>query len=83
MLDPRETRIEERLASVIVRYRGRVEPVKFLWGNREIWVAQINTKWRDKDRFTTWWSVTSRTGEIYILRYRDAEPYWWLESVIT
>lgn len=80
-----ETEIHEKLARVLVRYEGgRIEPLEFRWGVRELQVRRVNARWTDRATrpIRYFFSVTAATGEVCVLSYREGEPIWYLESVM-
>lgn len=80
-----ETEVHEKLSSVVVRYEGgRIEPLEFRWGTREFRVETVNARWTDRATrpLRYFFSVTARSGEVFVLSYREGEPIWYVESVI-
>ena len=81
----REERISEKLGKVIVRYEGgRVEPLQFRWGTRDFRVCLLNASWTDRATrpICYFFSVTTDSGEVFLLSYREGEPVWYVDSVI-
>ena len=80
-----ETEIHEKLPRVLVRYEGgRVEPLEFRWGTRDLRVASVNTHWVDRATrpIKYFFSVSTTSGEVCILCHREGDPIWYLESVL-
>lgn len=80
-----ETRIHEKLARVLVRYEGgRIEPLEFRWGSRELRVRAVNARWVDRATRPVRWffSVTAESGEILVLSVCEGEPVWYVEGVV-
>jgi hypothetical protein len=80
-----ETEIHEKLSRILVRYEGgRIEPLEFRWGTRELRVASVNAHWVDRATrpIKYFFSVTTSSGEVCILCHREADPLWYLESVL-
>ncbi len=80
-----ETEIHEKLPRVLVRYEGgRVEPLEFRWGSRELRVVSVNAHWVDRSTrpIKYFFSVTASSGEVCILCHREGDPLWYLESVL-
>lgn len=81
----REERIGEKLEKVDVRYEsGRIEPLSFRWGTRDFGVQLLNAFWVDRATRPVryFFSVTSHSGEVFLLSYREGEPVWYLDSLI-
>ena len=81
-----EAEIHEKLARVVVRYEGgRIDPLEIRWKTRDLTVRGVNARWID--RATRPWryffSVSTTTGEVLILSWREGEGLWYLESVKT
>ena len=80
-----ETEIHEKLSRILVRYEGgRIEPVEFRWGTRELRVASVNAHWVDRATrpIKYFFSVTTSSSEVCILCHREGDPLWYLESVL-
>lgn len=80
-----ETEIHEKLSRILVRYEaGRVEPLEFRWGTRDLRVTSVNTHWIDRATrpIKYFFSVTTSSGEVCILCHREGDPLWYLESVL-
>jgi hypothetical protein len=80
-----ETEIHEKLPRILVRYEGgRIEPVEFRWGARELRVASVNAHWVDRATrpIKYFFSVTTSSSEVCILCHREGDPIWYLESVL-
>ena len=80
-----ETEIHKKLGRVLVRYEGgKIEPLEFRWGTRDLKVKSVNARWVDRATRPVryFFSVTSDAGEIFVLSYREGEPVWYLDSVI-
>ena len=80
-----ETEIHEKLARVTVRYAGgKIEPLEFRWGTRDLKVQSVNARWVDRATrpLKYFFSVILTTGEVVVLSYREGEPVWYLESVL-
>jgi len=83
--DMAETEVHENLARVLVRYEaGRIEPLEFRWGTRDLRVASLNTRWVDRSTrpIKYFFSVTTSAGEVCILCHREGDPLWYLESIL-
>ena len=79
-----EAEIHEKLARVVVRYEGgRIDPLELRGKTRDLAVRAVNARWID--RATRPWryffSVSTTTGEVLILSWREGEGLWYLESV--
>lgn len=80
-----ETEIHEKLARIVVRYEGgRIEPLEFRWGVRDLAVASVNARWTDRltRPIKYFFSVTTRAGEVVVLSHREGDAIWYLESVL-
>ena len=80
-----ETEVHEKLARVLVRYEaGRIEPLEFRWGTRELRVASVNARWVDRATrpIKYFFSVTTSSGDVCILCHREGDPVWYLESIL-
>jgi len=80
-----ETEIHEKLSRILVRYEGgRIEPLEFRWGTRELRVVSVNAHWVDRATrpIKYFFSVTTASSEVCILCHREADPIWYLESVL-
>ena len=80
-----ETEIHEKLSRILVRYEGgRVEPLEFRWGTRDLRVASVNAHWVDRATrpIKYFFSVTAESSEVCILCHREGDPIWYLESVL-
>jgi hypothetical protein len=80
-----ETEIHEKLARVLVRYvGGRIDPLEFRWGTRELRVTSVNARWIDRATrpIQYFFSVTASSGEVCVLCHREGDPIWYLESVL-
>lgn len=81
-----EAPIHEKLARVVVRYEGgRIDPLEFRWGNREFRVRAVHARWVDRGTrpIRYFFSVSAESGEIFEISYREGEPVWYLDSVMT
>jgi hypothetical protein len=79
-----EAEIHEKLARVVVRYEGgRIDPLELRWKTRDLAVRAVNARWIDRATRPWRWffSVSTTTGEILILSWREGEGLWYLESV--
>lgn len=79
-----ETEIHEKLARVLVRYEGgKIEPLEFRWRTKEFRVASVNARWVDRATrpLRYFFSVTTASGEVFLLSYTEGNPLWYLESV--
>lgn len=80
-----ETEVHEKLARVVVRYQGgRIEPLEFRWGVRDLAVKSVNAHWTDRVTrpIKYFFSVTTQAGEVVVLSHREGEAIWYLESVL-
>jgi len=80
-----ETEVHEKLGRVLVRYEGgRIDPLEFRWGTRDLQVKSVNTRWVDRATkpIKYFFSVALTTGEVMVLSYREGESVWYLESVL-
>ena len=80
-----ETEIHEKLSRIPVRYEaGRVEPLEFRWGTRDLRVASVNAHWvyRATRPIKYFFSVSTSSGEVCILCHREGDPIWYIESVL-
>jgi hypothetical protein len=80
-----ETEIHEKLSHVLVRYaEGRIDPLKFRWGTRDLRVASVNARWVDRATrpIKYFFSVTTESSEVCILCHREGDPIWYLESIL-
>jgi hypothetical protein len=80
-----ETEIHEKLSRVLVRYEGgRIEPLEFRWGTRDLAVASLNARWVDRSTrpIKYFFSVTAASGEVCVLCHREGDAIWYLESVL-
>jgi len=80
-----ETEIHEKLGRVLVRYEGgRIEPLEFRWGTRDLTVRSVNARWVDRATrpFKSFFSVSLVTSEVVVLSYREGEAIWYLESIL-
>ncbi len=81
-----ETEVHEKLGRVLVRYEGgKIEPLEFRWGARELRVRSVNARWVDRATRPArhFFSVSAQSGEVFVLSWREGEPLWYIESVIT
>src|SRR5437870_3071277 len=65
--DMAETEIHEKLSRILVRYEGgRIEPLEFRWGTRDLRVASVNAHWVDRATrpIKYFFSVTTSSGEV-------------------
>lgn len=79
-----EAEIHEKLARVVVRYEGgRIDPLEVRWRTRDLPVRAVNARWIDRATRPWRWffSVTTSTGEVLILSWREGEPLWYVEGV--
>jgi hypothetical protein len=79
-----DAEIHEKLARVVVRYEGgKIDPLELRWKTRDLRVRSVNARW--VDRATRPWryffSVSTSTGEVLILSWREGEGLWYLEAV--
>jgi len=83
--NPKETQVHEKISSMIVRYNGRVAPVKFLWRGSAYYVQSVNTEWVDKQStpFKRFYSVTTQSNGLFMISYTDGDKVWWVESIVT
>jgi hypothetical protein len=80
-----ETEVHEKLGRVLVRYEGgKIEPLEFRWGTRELKVRSVNTRWVDRATrpIKYFFSVITTSGEVVVLSYREGEAIWYVESVL-
>jgi hypothetical protein len=80
-----ETEIHERLARVLVRFDGgRMDPLAFRWGTRDLKVRSVNARWTDRTTrpFTRYFSTTLCSEEVVVLSWREGDGLWHLESVL-
>ena len=80
-----ETEIHEKLPRILVRYEGgRVEPLEFRWGTRDLRVVSVNAHWIDRATrpIKYFFSVSTSSGEVCILCHREGDPLWYIESVL-
>ena len=81
----REERVREPLGWVIVRFQpGKIEPVRFRWGTREFTVATRNATWTDRETrpHRHFFSVTTESGEIFQLCYREGDSVWIVDRIL-
>ena len=81
----REDKIDEPVGRILVRFQGgRVEPLEFRWGHREFTVREQNARWVDRETrpIRYFFSVTTVSGEIFQLQYREGDPVWYVDSVL-
>lgn len=80
-----ENEIHEKLSRVLVRYEGgRIEPLEFRWGTRDLRVASLNTRWVDRATrpIKYFFSVTTDSGDVCVLCHREGDPIWYLETIL-
>jgi hypothetical protein len=80
-----ETEVHEKLGRILVRYEGgRIEPLEFRWGTRDLKVKSLNTRWVDRATrpLKYFFSVLLTTGEVVVLSYREGEAIWYVESIL-
>ncbi|HZE97394.1 MAG TPA: hypothetical protein VE981_10240 [Planctomycetota bacterium] len=80
-----ETEVHEKLGRVLVRYEGgRIEPLEFRWGTRDLRVVSLNARWVDRATrpIKYFFSVSTSAGEVCILCHREGDPVWYLESIL-
>ena len=80
-----ETEIHEKLSRILVRYEGgRIEPLEFRWGTRDLRVASVNAHWVDRATrpIKYFFSVTTSAGDVCILCHREGDSIWYIESVL-
>ena len=80
-----ETEIHEKLPRVLVRYEaGRIEPLEFRWGGRDVRIASLNIRWIDRSTrpIKYFFSVTTVSGEVCVLCHSEGDAIWYLESVL-
>jgi hypothetical protein len=80
-----ETEIHEKLSRILVRYEGgRVEPLEFRWGTRDLRVSSVNAHWIDRATrpIKYFFSVSTSSGEVCILCHREGDPIWYIESIL-
>jgi hypothetical protein len=80
-----ETEVHEKLGRVLVRYEGgKIDPLEFRWGTRDLAVRSVNARWVDRATrpIKYFFSVITVSGEVMVLSHREGEPIWYLESVL-
>jgi hypothetical protein len=80
-----ETEVHEKLARIVVRFEGgRIDPLELRWGSRDLKIRSTNARWTDRATRPVrhFVSVTTSTGEVLVLSWREGEPLWYVESVL-
>ncbi|MBI4564950.1 MAG: hypothetical protein HY716_09695 [Planctomycetes bacterium] len=81
-----EVRIDEPLAWVVARFeKGAISPQAFRWKQREFAVSAVHARWVDRSTrpMRYGFSVSTRTGEVMELEYREGDPVWFVTAVAT
>jgi len=62
---------------------GRIDPVRFRWGQRTYKVDAVNGRWIDRrgEGYCLHYSVQAG-GQTYLLHFSSKEVQWWLDEVV-
>ena len=80
-----ETELHERLTWVLLRFEGgRIDPLEFRWGVRELRVRSVNARWVDRATrpHKHFFSVTLGSDEVVVLSWKEGEALWYVESLL-
>jgi len=76
-------KIGEPIRVLAVCSAGRIEPIRFCWGERTYKVDCVNGRWTDRraESYSLHYSLQAG-NETYYIHFSSKEVQWWLDEVV-